>query len=106
MKMYIDFSALSTKSPLIFRHRTTDLKRSSQLYTEVTNQQDAKLMCGEGGSHFPFLFIDECNTMLPPEDFLAMFQIVLTTTKVCFIIPTYNVAFTQMTLKYSVYPLR
>lgn len=82
--MHVDFSACSTKIPLIFRHSSNKkFVHTTPHYKEVSNLRKAQKLCMEECTHFPFLFIDsECSNELPSEEFLAMFYILLTTTKV------------------------
>lgn len=84
MKNHINFAACSKKLPLIFRHRTSKKHRKKHPIDEVSNYPLAVRLCVLDKTHFPFLFIDECNEELPFEVFLAKFAIVLTTTKVRF----------------------
>ena len=80
--MHIDFSACSKKQPVIYRHRVGNKFKREYPCKEVSDYRSMIYLCEDKCSHFPFLFIDECNEKLPSEDFLARFSIVLTTTKV------------------------
>lgn len=81
--LHVNLSACSTKIPLIFHHRKSKThRRNHNTYLEVSDLTAVSRLCNEECTHFPFLFIDECNEKLPSEHFLAMFHIVLTTTKV------------------------
>ena len=82
IKLHVDFSCCSHKEPLIFRHRSSSKYKRELPYKEVSNPNSVIKLCQERKSHFPFLFIDECTDELPSEDFISMFFVVLSTTKV------------------------
>ena len=82
MKMHIDFTSCSKREPLIFRHRPSRKYRRELPVKEISDYNMAIELCQDKKSHFPFLFIDECTDKLPSEDFMSIFHIVLTTTKV------------------------
>lgn len=83
IKMHINFAACSNRLPLIFRHRSSCQYRREIPVKEVADYTLAIELCEKKKTHFPFLFIDECNDKLPSEDFVSIFYIVITTTKVC-----------------------
>eukprot|EP00557_Chaetoceros_sp_GSL56_P009171 CAMPEP_0176494518 /NCGR_PEP_ID=MMETSP0200_2-20121128/10149_1 /TAXON_ID=947934 /ORGANISM="Chaetoceros sp., Strain GSL56" /LENGTH=1522 /DNA_ID=CAMNT_0017892301 /DNA_START=84 /DNA_END=4652 /DNA_ORIENTATION=- len=82
INLHINFSALSSKPLLIFIHRRhTSFVRYSSHNVETSDYTMYEELCCIKKSHFPFLFIDEITQNLPPEQCLASFLIVLTTTK-------------------------
>lgn len=84
IKEHIDISACSSvKIPLIYRHRVGKKHRREYPYRETSDFNVYDELCNQKCSHFPFLFIDECNEKLPSEECISSFCIVLTTTKVC-----------------------
>jgi len=75
IKCHINIAYLTNKEPIIFRFKADD----SETRKEIQNTRLKASVLKEG---FPFLFIDlSGNANLPDPDFLAMFSIVLTTTK-------------------------
>ena len=82
MKLHVDFSACSKKLPLIYRHKRSKRSRRNQSIKEVSDPMLFQKLCKKDCTHYPLLFIDDCTDTLPSEEFLAMFYIVLTTTKV------------------------
>mmetsp|Transcript_30726 Transcript_30726/g.46567 ORF Transcript_30726/g.46567 Transcript_30726/m.46567 type:complete len:1349 (-) Transcript_30726:1623-5669(-) len=72
---HTDLAYLTNKEPIIFKFKTNDSKTRKEI-------QDIRLKASVLKEGFPFLFIDlSGNANLPDPDFLAMFSIVLTTTK-------------------------
>lgn len=73
INQHVDFRYLTDKIPLIFEFRRKD--------TSMTFDR-ARILCRMNKTHAPMVFIDNGGTRpLPPAEFLAMFQIVITTTQ-------------------------
>ena len=73
INQHVDFNYLTEKIPLIFEFKRGD---SSLTYKRAT------VLCCTNQTHAPMVFIDNGGTLpLPPAEFLAMFQIVITTTQ-------------------------
>lgn len=69
MKLHVDWTYISSKIPLIYHY-------------DGNKQEGVLDLCQIQKTHFPCVFIDKAvNKPLPPADFLAVFQIVLTTTQ-------------------------
>ena len=73
ISQHIDFRYLTDRIPLIFEFQRRDTGMS---------YDRAFILCRMNRTHAPVVFIDSGGTRpLPPAEFLAMFQIVITTTQ-------------------------
>jgi SNF2 family DNA or RNA helicase len=72
IKLHVDLRYCTDKKPLIFEYEKKD---------SAMTVDKATILCQLRKTHAPMVFLDKAGTRpLPPADFLAMFQIVITTT--------------------------
>jgi len=80
IKLHVDFSACSSKRPLIFRHRSnSNVRRSRMKHSTFEELSDVDLAYND--SFYHAVFLDESTDELPDAEFLSKFLIVITTTK-------------------------
>lgn len=73
IKLHVDLRYCTDKEPLIFEYNKKD--------SSAMTVDKATILCQLRKTHAPMVFLDKAGTRpLPPADFLAMFQIVITTT--------------------------